>query len=193
MNRWTKVIRNKIRSRRAFSIAEVLVAMLILLMVSSIVAAGIPAARSAYENVVITSNAEVLLSTTISALRNELGTAKDIENSDNQKSLKYYNEAYGTVSQISVDSTTGRIMLKMNAGTMFGGTESVDALGVSGGSEIQLVSDSASNKNLYATFSTISYDDNTGIVTITGIKIKRQDDNSAMPYAERETVSIRVI
>ena len=59
-------IRKKLHSSKAFTLAETLLAVLILLMVSTIVATGIPVARNAYEKVVLASNAEVLLSTTIS-------------------------------------------------------------------------------------------------------------------------------
>ena len=75
----SKAKKRKLNNKKGFTIAEMLVAILILLMVSSIVATGIPVAREAYEKVVLTSNAEILMSTAISALRNELGTAKDIE------------------------------------------------------------------------------------------------------------------
>ena len=62
-----KSIKRKLNSKKGFTIAEMLVAIIILLMVSSIVASGIPVARDAYEKVVLTSNAEILMSTAISA------------------------------------------------------------------------------------------------------------------------------
>ena len=60
------------RGRSGFTIAETLVAVLILLMVSSVVAAGIPAAKSAFEKVVVGANAEILLSTSVASLRDQL-------------------------------------------------------------------------------------------------------------------------
>ena len=48
------------RGRSGFTIGETLVAVLILLMVSSVVAAGIPAAKSAFEKVVIGANVEYM-------------------------------------------------------------------------------------------------------------------------------------
>ena len=66
-----KIIYRKHHAIHGFTLAETLLAVLILLMVSSIVAAGIPSARRAYEKVVLASNAEVLLSTTITTLRHE--------------------------------------------------------------------------------------------------------------------------
>ena len=60
-----KKIRNKLHNRKGFSLAETLMAVLILLMVSAVVAAGIPMAREAYEKAVDAANAQTLLSTTI--------------------------------------------------------------------------------------------------------------------------------
>ena len=101
-------IRRKLHTENGFTLAETLLAVLILLMVSTIVATGIPVARNAYEKVVLASNAEVLLSTTISTLRNELGTATDVDIPDGAagnkvksgKEITYYNSARGSLSRI---------------------------------------------------------------------------------------------
>ena len=70
-------VKQKLNSRAGFSLMELLLATIILMLVSLIVASGIPVAREAYEKVVLKANAEVFLSTTISTLRNELGMAQD--------------------------------------------------------------------------------------------------------------------
>lgn len=88
----------KLKSKNAFTLAETLVAVLIMLMVSSILVTGIPAAKDAYEKIFVKSNAEVLMSTGIYALRNELSTARDIEVKDN--AVTYLNPAYGSRSRI---------------------------------------------------------------------------------------------
>ena len=67
----------KIRDAHGFTLAETLLAVLILLMVSGIVAAGIPVAKKAYEKVVLAADAQLLLSTTVAELRDEIGTAWD--------------------------------------------------------------------------------------------------------------------
>ena len=51
------------RGRAGFSFAETLIAILILLLVSSIVAAALPSASNVYVKSVDTANAQVLLST----------------------------------------------------------------------------------------------------------------------------------
>ena len=69
----------KLNREAGFTLAETLMAVLILLMVSAIVATGIPAASNAYHKAVDAANAHVLLSTTVTALRDELGMAKEVE------------------------------------------------------------------------------------------------------------------
>ena len=57
-----------IKDEYGFSLAETLMAVLILLMVTSVVATGIPAAANAYFKAVDASHAQVLLSTTMISL-----------------------------------------------------------------------------------------------------------------------------
>lgn len=90
MNAWKKIKHNA-----GMTLAETLLAVLILLLASSIVATGIPAARNAYEKVILSSNAELLLSTTIMALRNNLSTAKNIQINADNRGLSYYDTETG--------------------------------------------------------------------------------------------------
>ena len=72
-------IREKLnKNYSGFSLAETLVALLIVLMVSSILVAGLPAAFQAYSKVVDGANAQVLLSTGATRIRDELGFATDV-------------------------------------------------------------------------------------------------------------------
>ena len=90
----------KLNQKAGFTLAETLVTILILLMVSSIVAGGIPAATNAYYKAVDGANAQVLLSTAATALRDELGTARDITVSGT--GLTYYNRDDNRKSMISL-------------------------------------------------------------------------------------------
>ena len=73
-----KRIRRKLKSRLGFTLAEVLMVVLILMMVSSVVAGGVPVAANAYFKVVDAANAQMLLSTTVTKLRRELAFASDV-------------------------------------------------------------------------------------------------------------------
>ena len=101
-------VKKKMKSQAGFTLAETLLAVLILLLVSTIVATGMPVARTAYEKVVLTSNAETLLATAVSALRNELGTAWKVESiTDEVESItggvSYFNASTGTRSKLYVE------------------------------------------------------------------------------------------
>ena len=94
--------RKKLNSRAGFTLAETLLAVTILLLVSVIVATGMPVAKNAYEKVMLSSNAETLLATAVAALRDELGTAWKVESTSSG------------VSYISAD-TGMRTKLYLNA------------------------------------------------------------------------------
>ena len=72
----------KLKGGGGFTMGETLATVLILLMVAGVVATGIPAALNVYRNAVDAANAQVLLSTTINALRDELSTAWDVKKSN---------------------------------------------------------------------------------------------------------------
>lgn len=67
------------RAKRGFTFTEVLVALLIMVMLATFVASAIPVAFTTYRQVVGDSNAQVALSATASALRDELGLATDVK------------------------------------------------------------------------------------------------------------------
>ena len=109
-------IKEKLRSQSGFTLAETLLAVLILLLVSVIVATGMPAARNAYEKVVVASNAQALLSTAAISLRNELGTAWNVIIDDDTaktiagtpgKSVTYNSANTGGLSKIDKDTDIG--------------------------------------------------------------------------------------
>jgi prepilin-type N-terminal cleavage/methylation domain-containing protein len=180
------IFKNKIKGKSGFTLAEVLIAMLILLMVSAIVAAGIPSAKNAYEKMVLSSNAEVLLSTTVSALRNELGPATDISVASGNKEITYYNGTRGSLSKIELgDVTAGAadkktIMIQRYVAVTDDDGKSSDP--------VRLISKTASTADLYATYSGVTYND--GIVTFKDLEIKRESGGT---LSKLDFISIRVI
>ena len=175
-------LNRKAKSRSAFTLAETLVAILIMLMVSSVVATGIPAAQRAYESVEMAANSELLLSSTISTLRNELSLAKDIKIEGTDKtSVSYLNPTTGTMSRIYMDG--GKIMYKMNA--------AVD--GISPGDDknaTRLMSKALTTKvGIEVTFDSITKSGNCIVFNNVIVKSERDDTERT----GRETVSIRII
>lgn len=184
-----KLLSKKFKSRLGFSLGETLLAVLILLMVSTIMTAGIPAARNAYEKVVLTSNAEVLLSTTITTLRNELGTAQDVKKPANKTGeilnsvITYYNPTRGASSKLYV-ADGGENDKKI----MFQRYYSEDGLSMDYAAT-PLVSPKTSTQDLYVTYGSVSY--NNGIVTFSDLKVNRASGPEGL--ASRDALSIRVI
>ena len=159
-------LNDKNRNQEGFSLAETLLALLILLMVSMIVANGIPVAKTAYDKVVLASNAEVLMSDTISSLRDELGTASDIKISSDYD-ITYYNSNTGTTSRIfRADGTQsnipeGTIMIQRVALPAIEGLDpaTIDEMlaNIKLGDAVRLVSAEASTDGLFCTYSQVSY------------------------------------
>ena len=167
-----KKFRLRLRQNTGFSLAETLMAVLILSMVTGIVAVGVPAATRAYRNAIDASHAQVLLSTTMTALRDELSTSK-ITKVDG-KTIKYTDEN-GIKSQITVEgkNENERIYL-YKAKTNVGDSEpSWDT----GANKRLLISDKAATSNMYAKYTSVesvpSDSEPISIVKIKGLCVMR--------------------
>lgn len=164
---------SRLKKKTGFTLAETLLAVLIMLMVSSIVAAGIPAAKNAYEKVVLASNAEVLMSTAVSALRNELGTAKDISLADNQTgsvlgtTITYFNAERRAMSRLYVQDNN--IMLLRY---YFDGNEFTMDTGVVPGPE-RLIPEKTATGDLQVKYDSVVYDPAKGTITFSGFEVMR--------------------
>ena len=181
--RWMR----KLKERAGFTLAEMLLATLILLLVSSIVVAGIPAAKNAYEKVVLGSNAQILLSTTAAALRDELGTAWDVK-TDETGELLYFSADTGAVSKLYIQENV--IMLQE-----FAGMDDIDS-SMHTGTARPLVSEAAATSDLYVTYGGVSYDSEHGIVKFSGLKVCRSSNDAVIAGMGDESdgsLTIRVL
>ena len=97
----------KPNSSAGFTLAETLIAVVILVMIT---AAAMPAAVNAYRNAVDAANAQVLLSTTVNALRSELSTAWNVDVNADGTTITYHSADTGDKSVITVEDDT--IMLE---------------------------------------------------------------------------------
>lgn len=192
------VIRKRLRNRQAFTLAEALVAIIILLLVTSIVAAGIPAAMRAYEKTVLASNAEVLLSTTMTTLRNELDTAKDVKAAADGSEISFFNSSMGSISTISKSSGNPSDIMyqRCSADGVVLTDEEIekmpDAVKVNY-RPVKLMSDAVSDKKnqLHVTYTKVNYDEKKGVVTFTGLKVTK-DNGDDTPAKREGTFSVRV-
>ena len=169
-------LKRKQKGRRGFSLAETMLAVLILLMVSVIVATGVPVAKNAYEKVVFGANAQVLLSTAVNALRDELGTAWDVEVKSNE--VTYCNSDTGAHS-----------ILKLNDKNNIVRQRYIDNSDSSGAHA--LVSDAAAeNKRLVVTYTEAKQDGKT--VCFSGLRVCMAND-MASSLAGPIDLNIRVV
>lgn len=165
--------------RKGFTLSETLVAVLILMMVTAVIAGALPAAQKAYYSVVDGANARILVSTTVTALREQLESATGVEVDDGGTSVTYVSGDNGALSRIS--SGDNGIMLEeyldYAAGTASGDTSRL------------LVSDKAASGRLWAAFDSLSYAD--GLFTVTGLKVFGRESDQELAGAD--IVVIRVL
>jgi len=192
----------KLRARSGFTLAETLLAVLILLLVSVIVASGMPAVTNAYNKVVLGANAKVMLSTAITALHDEIGTAWEVENppvsatddTPDTTKLMYFNASTGAKSELSLDTTDHNAIQIQDYVSL--SDDLIHGTGYTPGTAYHLVADKSSG--MYVTYTSIAYNKDTGIVTVTGLKVcKKSDDTKLVEYAgangQAKAFTIRVI
>ena len=175
---------NKLREKNAFTLAETLITVLILLMVSAVVAGGVPAAANAYRKAVDAANAYSLLSTTVNALRDELSTAWNVSVSGNK--ITYYSSDTGSQSTISV-SGNDIILQQYNDWS----NEYLDSTStVSKPEPRPLVTDAAKIKGkLSVTYSSVAFDKDAGIITFTGLGVSNNETTSGQPIVKMPDIN----
>ena len=181
-------VRQKLKNSKGFTLAETLLAVLILLLVSVIVANGMPAATNAYRKTVLAANAQSLMSTTVAALRDELGTAWDVSVTDNK--VTYYSADTGNRSVLE-KADDGAIKL-----TEYVSTDSLNVDAASVGSIRELTHSATLTKDLTITYTSVTYTYNPtadyGIIEFTGLKVTPKDKTEPV-IAQMESLTIRVI
>ena len=181
-----RVIKKKLKSRFGFSLAETLIAILILLMVSAIVGAAIPAASNVYMNTVDAANAQLLLSTASNVLQDTLGTATSPEAKDGTIIT------FKTRTTVNGKNADAWCMIKMVEGTLriyYGSQDAAHQTETSkyGIAQYDLVSEKAKTENLSVIYTSVAC--NNGVVTFTGLRVTK--DGVASPLAGPCDLSVR--
>ena len=184
------ILKKRKKNRAGFSLAETLIAILILLMVSAIVAGAIPAASNVYAKTVDAANAQVLLSTVITVLRDELSTATNI--SATGTTVEYINGSYRRLVLQGKGTNAGDpaagIWLCVGA-LPTNPTEGMDpTYSVPGDAQSRLiVSSEATTKNLSVSFTSVEFVE--GTVIFHGLQV----DRDGKTLASRSTFTIRTV
>lgn len=175
-------IKHKFGSTVGMTVLETLMAMFILAMVTSVVATGIPTAANAYNKVLDSANAQLVLSTAMIKIRDELETADEVELADENKTVKYR----------TVNNGESRIYLNADTSKEEYGHEGVVRLwqymdidknldsSINKKRNRLLVSQKASNDNLYLTYTSISFTANSKYVTFKDLVVKTIKDDQIL-------------
>ncbi len=165
----------KKRNRAGFSLAETLMAVLILLLASAIVAAGMPMAREAYEKAIDAANAQTLLSTTVTMLRAELCEAADVETESQTIA------GVGTVPNVVKSFRSSRTGAPAALSNSDLGIQVTDNVGVNTVAN-NLVTSEAATSRLHTAFDYIKYED--GLFTVYGLKVFRSGTGTVASLGE---------
>ncbi len=201
------------KNQRGFSLAETLIAILILLMVSAIVGGAIPTASTVYKKTVDAANAQILLSTTLTELRDELSTASNITVTDDT-TVSYRNGSgywqlvlvkngansitIGEGETATTKTITPGIWLcratAFNPETGVATYPGLADFGTDGNTRL-LVSEKAANENLAVSYTGITpikdSDNNVIGVTFNTITVGKTSDTNSL--AQRTAFTVRVV
>lgn len=163
------IIKHKIRETKGFSLSELLVVVVIVTLLSIMIATGTDTAVRAYGRMTDETNAEVLLSTCVTMLRNELTTATEISVADDKKSVSFKNVGTGYIS-----------VIRSGACSEEGSTDTAEKIWITeyGTAEKQLISDITATNDLMVSFDSIEYSD--GAVTVKELTVKKTGKNRAL-------------
>lgn len=155
----------KLRNSAGMTLAETLMTVLILVMVAGVVGAGVPSAVIAYSKAVDAANAQVLISTTVNALRAELSTASQVRLSEGD--VRYISSATESGTRIHKD-TDGTILVDDFLG--IGGAEAT-------GSTRQLVSKKAVTDSLDVTYDSVAWAEGkeNEVLVFNGLKVSKDE------------------
>ncbi len=184
-----KAALKKLAGARGFTLAETLICMLILLMVAGIVGGAIPAASKAFTKAVDASNAQVLLSTAITVIRNELSTATNVEVSSDGSYVTYNSGTTGSPSMICKQDG------KVEIWTWYGyeitrNSETKEPANPSATRPV--VSDQAVTKNLYLDYS--KFVEGNGSIELQGLAVMMKSMVAEdKKVAGRDSMLIRLV
>ena len=173
------IITKRLRRTGGFTLAESMMAILILLMATAVVVAAIPAAQRAYTKVTDSANAQVLLSTTVTRLRDELDTAvikaSDVDIANDTITYSLADGSKNTIysyKSVTEDDEVGIYVYREYVSKSF---------------KYQLVSELTGGKGMYMTFDLDSYSG--GLLTFKNLEVRKGDNT----LATLDELKIRVL
>lgn len=107
-------MRNISRRTSGFTLTEMLVTMLIMVLASTLLATGVPVAVDTYRKTVNSANAQVAMSTTLTVLRSEYGMSSQVKKASDGSGEVYYmsEEGYWAIIRNHKDGETYKGLVK---------------------------------------------------------------------------------
>lgn len=152
----------RLRDQRGFTIAETMVSLLIMSFICLAIGSGVPALQRLYEQVILISDAQIALTTTVTLMSDELRFATDVESpAANGGSTPFVsgNNGYRSYFQ-NYTITDSNHSIKLICEKSPENRETID-----------LMSEAALAKRLGVRFTSYSYNDATGLWTIKGLEV----------------------
>lgn len=176
-------VMKKLKRKDGFTLGEVLIVALILLLLTAIVTAGLPAAQRAYTEVIDSGNAEVLLSTTLTVMQSELSTATDVR-TEGGRVVSYKSGNSGLWSAFASDdgSESGIRLLEYAGDPESTAVTPKDKL---------IVSRKAATAPLFTVFDRIEYSG--GVFTIYGLTVKRGTQDMTPEFGNYKVIALNRI
>ncbi len=182
-----KMFVKKLNSRSGFTLAETLICVLILLLISAVVASAIPVAGRAYKKITDSSNAEVLLSTTMTLLRDELDMATHVrtEKADEE-------DPADNIIIFRSGKTGANTRISASGKSPFENGIYIEYVNYNGDTALAgrpLVSPRTATNGLYTRYTSVSISG--GTVTFTGLCVMK--DGKVLAGDESAAFSIRLV
>lgn len=188
-----KSILKKLKSRQGFSLTELLVTIIIMTLVTAMSVGILNMAKKTYEKQVDDSNAQVLMSTILAELRNELGNASEVE--ANGSTLSFKSVSRMNSAEIICDSKNG---IGIN---YYSEVTEGEGSGIDENATVRFFTTQASGGNeLRAVYGGISYDPSTKTVTVSDIAVTKaavgqshevSDDCKALASLDEYIISVQ--
>lgn len=185
------------RGQAGFTLVETMLALAILVLLTGIVASGIPVASETYTKSVDAANAEVALTTTAAKLRDELGLAQDVFYKNDEAAehdVVFYKRSDGYWAKIEGPSDDGKsLRVQAYSGVPNVNGESPDYGLTAFGSPIPLIPDSTMVGNLKVKLGgKITYNSAKGVFTINGLEVTSSDGKKLSDTGDGEDKPLKV-
>lgn len=189
-------IQKRCGDTRGFTLTELLATVLLVSMMSAAVAGGVAVVRRSLEGISLKANSELLLSTTVERMKDELRYAESVwVDSDG---VLWYRSGSDSGERCFENASEQRgIALRYSETAPPVGTAGAEGNRILGEREILLVGQSARTEELYAALGSgaeaVSYETAANCFTIGRVAVYRRNGGSGEPLSELRDLKIRPV